>query len=71
MFALGAGVHVLGGIIGGSRIEIDLLSRRFIQNELEAKVAIESAPILGVTFRPLSYFTLSASVQGLFICLMN
>ena len=64
MFALGAGVHVLGGIIGGSRIEIDLLSRRFIQNELEAKVAIESAPILGVTFRPLSYFTLSASVRG-------
>lgn len=64
MLSIGAAVHVLGGIVGGSRIEIDLLSRRFIQNELESEVAIETAPILGLVFHPNSDFALSASVRG-------
>ena len=61
--SVGGGVHILGGLKGGSIIEIDLLSRRFLQEELVADVNPEKAFNLGVTVHPSKTLTFGLSFR--------
>jgi long-subunit fatty acid transport protein len=61
--SIGAGVHILGGLRGGSLIEIDLISRRFVQEELVAEVNPEKAFNLGLIIHPTEALSIGLSFR--------
>ena len=61
--SVGLGVHILGGLKGGSRIEIDLLSRRFIREELTADVNPQKAVLAGLVIHPNEALSIALSFR--------
>ncbi|MEE2757649.1 MAG: outer membrane protein transport protein [Myxococcota bacterium] len=61
--SLGAGIHVIGGLKGGSALEIDLFSRRILSERKVAQVDPGRAAVFGLTLTPGESLVIGASFR--------
>ncbi|MBV71705.1 MAG: hypothetical protein CMH52_10230 [Myxococcales bacterium] len=61
--SLGAGLHVIGGLKGGSNLEIDLFSRRILSERKVAQVDPGRAAVFGLTLTPIERLVVGASFR--------
>ncbi len=59
----GIGVHSVASLSGGSVIEVDLATRRFVRDELESQIAPSKAFVAGLNFHPAPSFAASLSYR--------
>jgi long-chain fatty acid transport protein len=61
--SVGLGVHGTSSLSGGSTIELDLATRRFLRDELEAQVSPSKAMTAGLSIHPSDDFTVAVSYR--------